>query len=178
MQSAELVLVHNVKSGWTDCGLHHLCPNAKIIHFMHILLEQWQYSYYVTQSKKHGVFFPPSPFTLTSCIQPVYQRIWQLSERQLQENTTPCYFVSYSNKTHHLRSPITNETSPVCAAFNTTQSLSTKEVSKMIILKAVCNDLLHAGLPTFCTLCTAQWVEWLRTDLSFRPISVPPYCYI
>jgi len=123
-------------------------------------------------------FFFPSPFALTSCIQPVYQRIWQLSERQLQENTTPCYFVSYSNKTHHLRSPITSEISPVCAAFNTTQSLSTKEVSKMLILKAVCNDLLHAGLPTFCTLCTAQWVERLRTDLSFGPISVPPYSYI
>jgi len=174
MQSAELALVHNVKSGWTDCGLHHLCPNAKIMNFMHILLEQWQYSYYAAQQEARSFFFLPHSLLLH--VSNLYTNEYDNSVRDSYKKTQHC--VTYWNKKQHLRSPITSEISPVCAAFNMTHSLSTEEVSKMLILKAVRSDMLHTGLPTFCTFCIAQWVERLRTDLSVGPISVPPCCYI
>lgn len=93
MQSAELALVHNVKSGWKDCGLHHLCPNAKIIHFMHILLKQWQYSYYAAQSKREGVFFLASPirsyFMYPTCIPMNLATQWETATRK--HNTVLSY---------------------------------------------------------------------------------------
>jgi hypothetical protein len=94
----------------------------------------------------------------------------------VRENTTLCCPVSYSNKIHNLRSPVTSEMSTVCAAFKTTHSLTTEEVSKMSILKVSGNGTLHTDLPTFWTLYTVQWVKWLKTDLSIEPNSVPPHC--